>query len=382
MKIGVVTHWWCKENYGQLLQAYAFQQFLIARGHDPFLIRYFPGLLAGERGVWPRIRQKAVHPLEFVRGVLNRLTGAYQKYVLRQKRVGQTRKFDEFRTKNIRMTKQIYRSYAEICQSSEIDADIYSVGSDVVWKMLPLNDNGRVHFLDFGRTRARRIAYSPSFGTDRLSERYKLFAGPLIAKLDYVSVREQSGVGLCAEMGRHDVIRVVDPVFLLTREEWFVRFAVRLDSSSSGYFAYLLDMVEPPSFEQLDSIAKTAGETLQIETVYADMGFPEESLVDLTVPEWIERIATAKCVFTNSFHAASFSLLFHTPFVVFLKYGGMGMDDRLLSLLKSLHLQNRICSSRADIETIVRMPINWKQVDEVLTVERNKSIRFLERAGI
>ena len=57
MKIAVITHWNCFENYGQVLQGYAFQQFLKHRGHDPFIIRYFPGSyfsdrLSVRRAIW------------------------------------------------------------------------------------------------------------------------------------------------------------------------------------------------------------------------------------------------------------------------------------------------------------------------------------------
>ena len=40
MKIGIVTFWQSDDNYGQLLQCWALQQYLRNLGHDPFLIRY------------------------------------------------------------------------------------------------------------------------------------------------------------------------------------------------------------------------------------------------------------------------------------------------------------------------------------------------------
>ena len=40
MKIGIVTFWSSKDNYGQLLQLFALQTFLKELGHEPFLIRY------------------------------------------------------------------------------------------------------------------------------------------------------------------------------------------------------------------------------------------------------------------------------------------------------------------------------------------------------
>lgn len=40
MRIGVLTHYAGDDNYGQLLQCYALQQFLKQNGHDPFVIQH------------------------------------------------------------------------------------------------------------------------------------------------------------------------------------------------------------------------------------------------------------------------------------------------------------------------------------------------------
>ena len=40
MQIGVLTLWQSKDNYGQMLQCYALQQYLREKGHEPFLISY------------------------------------------------------------------------------------------------------------------------------------------------------------------------------------------------------------------------------------------------------------------------------------------------------------------------------------------------------
>ena len=39
-KIGIMTIWWSKDNYGQFLQMFALQKALEQLGHSPFLIRY------------------------------------------------------------------------------------------------------------------------------------------------------------------------------------------------------------------------------------------------------------------------------------------------------------------------------------------------------
>ena len=39
-RIGIITHWWGSQNYGQKLQAYALKTYLESLGFDVSLIRY------------------------------------------------------------------------------------------------------------------------------------------------------------------------------------------------------------------------------------------------------------------------------------------------------------------------------------------------------
>ena len=41
MKIGVLTHLRSEDNYGQILQAFALQKYLISKGHYAYLIQYY-----------------------------------------------------------------------------------------------------------------------------------------------------------------------------------------------------------------------------------------------------------------------------------------------------------------------------------------------------
>ena len=171
MKIGVITHWGDFENYGQILQGYIFQQFLKSRGHDPFIIRYYPGSLFSDVITWRRIFIRMLNMKDFFYSVWCVLRRTRAKAAARKAKISNLRDFDGFRDREMNFTKRTYRSYAELIKSDEIDADMYSVGSDVVWRTVPFNDDGRVMFLDFGRKSAKRIAYSASFGTDKISEK-------------------------------------------------------------------------------------------------------------------------------------------------------------------------------------------------------------------
>ena len=100
-----------------------------------------------------------------------------------------------------------------------------------------------------------------------------------------------------------------------------------------------------------------------------------------TIGNWVESIQKSNLSLTNSFHGAVFSILSHTPFVAFPLTGeASAMNNRLTSLLTKLGLENRIYSKGADLNSIVKTPIDWDKVDARLNDFRVESEKFLLNA--
>ena len=103
----------------------------------------------------------------------------------------------------------------------------------------------------------------------------------------------------------------------------------------------------------------------------------------VSVPEWLAKIAASDFVFTNSFHGTVFAILFHKPLVSLLLSGPMGgMNERALSLLKKLGLENRAvyADDQLAIKAAVESKIDWRLVDDALISQRVKAIDFIESA--
>ena len=97
----------------------------------------------------------------------------------------------------------------------------------------------------------------------------------------------------------------------------------------------------------------------------------------------VECVATSDFVFTNSFRGTVFAILFHKPFVSLLLRGPMsGMNERALSLLKKLGLENRAvyADDQLAIKAAVESKIDWQLVDDALISQRVKAIDFIESA--
>ena len=73
-----------------------------------------------------------------------------------------------------------------------------------------------------------------------------------------------------------------------------------------------------------------------------------------------------------------FCLLYHKPFyAVLLSNEYSKGNDRIVSLLKSVGLNNRIVSSDSDINSVKAANISWEDVDAKLSELSKKSIDFL-----
>ena len=278
MKVGVITHWWCFENYGQVLQGWAFQKFLEGRGHQAFIIKYYPGSAFSDKITVRRVIIKLFSPRLLIKSIEAILKGSRRAHESRKSRISALRDFDGFRSNQMKFTKNVYRSYNELKKSDEIDADMYSAGSDVVWKLLPFNNDGKVMFLDFGHKEARRISYSASFGDADVSYEYAKFAAPLINKMDAVSVREPTGIHICARLGRKDAVCVMDPVFLLNGE--YYRKVFNVPEKRTGVYGYFLNMKPKVPVDEIDKVAKARKQGMaKFVTVYNDMDLSESRLI-------------------------------------------------------------------------------------------------------
>lgn len=96
--------------------------------------------------------------------------------------------------------------------------------------------------------------------------------------------------------------------------------------------------------------------------------------------EFVSAIKYADYVFTDSFHGAVFSIIHGKQFYVFErnKKGHVSMNSRLYDLLDTFHLRNRLLAMDSSVEDID--DIDYKQVDSILTKEKEKSTNFLKKA--
>ena len=110
MRIGIITYWQSYDNYGQLLQCFALQKYLMNLGYDVFLIRYDFANRKLPSNKWKRLAKIAlVYPV--IKRIFQyklRQTRACQMEDLKEK--NRLRKFDDFRKSFVVSSDLVYHS--------------------------------------------------------------------------------------------------------------------------------------------------------------------------------------------------------------------------------------------------------------------------------
>jgi RNase H-fold protein (predicted Holliday junction resolvase) len=128
-KIAVSTLVNAKENYGQLLQAYALQIFLKKNGYDPMIIRYKRTFsLKDEKG----IRKLAKYFYQKVDKIIPLKTKVNDEKQLSDQVLNRHKHFDSFYEDYFKTSDQQYFTIDEL-KKNPPEADVYIAGSDQIW---------------------------------------------------------------------------------------------------------------------------------------------------------------------------------------------------------------------------------------------------------
>ena len=310
MKILTITCHDCY-NYGASLQAYALHTFLNNKGFDCSIIDYV------NKDIVPKYEFFKIfpsHPAFKLYSRLGRLGKILALYLHRNELKYWQRKkaFKDFKKKFLKTTPLNYSCIDDLKKYKPI-ADLYIVGSDQVWNTDLLNGHDPAFYLDFVDDREKCISYAASFGLSCVREKWIDFVKLHLSNFRWISVREKTGVKIASELGYH-ATQVMDPVFLLTREEWEKLCKKKIKER------YLLLYYLGPEYPLVKDICTQIATQYKLK-IYAVCGgrsisFADKNLNNAGPIEFIEYIKDASFVVSTSFHATAFSVLFNKQFMV------------------------------------------------------------------
>lgn len=368
-KLGIITFSNTLDNYGQVLQYLATQEYLSQRGHEVFLYQS----LGHKKWSIFRLKRKLRKMIKFIYNlfqksscisiknkhndrdvqvveneeeklmVFRRWTEITEKYERTNPRY-----FERFRSRNFNVLK---------CYYEDLDGFYaFAVGSDQTWSYLSEDT-----MLDFVPSKVRRFSLASSIGHKVFTSDEIRRAKDSLNKFDFLTVREQSGLDFCFACGRCDAQIVLDPSFLLKKKDYekFVD-TQEIEVQKPYVFIYLLGADIAPSIADMFLWAKDNNlEVVYVASQGREDDFPKKYA---TVEQWLYLLKNAEYVFTNSYHGMSLSIIYHKQFLTFPLVGLMEqMNGRILQLSQVNRLNNRIY--KGDFND-VKEPVDWDYVDK------------------
>ncbi|MCB8565223.1 polysaccharide pyruvyl transferase family protein [Fusobacterium ulcerans] len=369
-KIGTIT-FHCAYNYGAMLQTYALQQKIKDKGYKTEVINFVPDELNDEY---------KVKLLNFSKGI-KKFISSLTTYNINKKR---EEIFKKFLNEKIEISLKEFRTVEEL-KKVKLDYDLCITGSDQVWN--PAIVHSTAYFLDFGSRNMGRISYAASFGQENILKEYERKIGNLLKNFDFISIREKSGVNLVKKLSEKNAIQVLDPVFLLSKEEWkfLENDVIEKLNLKNGYILLYSMEKNQKLLEYAEKIKEHINKPIVI--IHSSYGLKAQieilksKNINIAVAgpqEFITLFVNADFIITNSFHGTSFSIIFDKPF---LSIPHSTRNTRLESILNLLKLEKRFLKDTDKYLTAKELLIkgNFKDVDtdRIMKKEIEKSENFL-----
>ncbi len=382
MKVGILT-WRRGYNYGTNLQSYALQYLLKNRFRvDAELIDYV-GDAGGDclekkslryilDGFLSRVRVRADRHIKLRKAkYYNHLYAA--EYKIKGRNVESFCRMITFSS--------LVSTPAELSNLNNI-YDAFICGSDQIWNPTHIN---RRYFLDFAERGKRIISYAPSLGTKRLPRYMHNKYRELLKNFTAISTRESLSAQNLSKVLERDVFHTLDPVFLLTHDEW-MNLAKYSENSEGDYLLCYFISDNRSCYRDAERYAREHNLKIVSLVVGGAGGFEIKGAtidVESGPQEFLGLIEKATCVMTNSFHCVAFSILYHKDFYAFSANMHSEMADidfRFTDLLSLLDIEERFVGNNLyshidDIE-----PIDYLSVQEIVDNKKQESINFLRRS--
>lgn len=368
-------------NYGSQLQSYATTVELRNRGIDFEIIRY-------KKKITPALLIKSLPRLFNPVFINDRVLVRYQKRLILKTRPEieknnniRNAALAKFSNERFTSLSPVYLGYKELCNASKI-YDGVMVGSDQLWAPGGITSN--FYNLMFADDETLKFSYSASFGVSQIEEKYHKLYNKFLSRMDYISVRENSGKKLVEALSSNTAEVVVDPVLLLDDEQWLKEIPNKRLYDEPYIFAYFLGK----SFEYRQAVTEFAKKKgLKIVTEHhmdsynkADEGFGDYAPFDIGPAEFVNLIRNAEYVFTDSFHGSVFSMLYKKQFMVFDRYSANAItskNSRIDSFCENYGLSERRFKGNI---SVVDNAIDYDSVLKKVEEHRNKSKAFLDKA--
>ncbi len=341
MKIGIVTQYYRSENYGGNLQAYALCRAINKLGFDAEQICYDAS--SGKQtssqlqnGIGVRLKRYLKNPIRAIRVLENKI---YRRMV-RDNKILRSKAFCSFNLGVINHSELVYGD-DDIVNSNDV-YDLFITGSDQVWNTKWYNS---VYFLNFVRNDKFKMSYAASVSKFSLDEEEKNIFRNEVRNYLAVSVRERTSVDLLKDVIEGTEIEWnLDPTLILDCEDWDEIASPRIENERYVLGFYISG---DSSFRKAAvKFAKNKGlKYIELPVYEKNFHYSDRNMYSIGPAEFLSLIKYSDYVFTDSFHASVFSIMFDIEFFVFSRKDHPAMKSRLIDLTELFDCSSRLCDS-------------------------------------
>lgn len=333
MKVAIITHYYNSKNYGGNLQAYALCKALRKMGVDAEQISF---------NRYVNRKKNKITLKKIVKKVLLTTSNLINRDACRNIRL-RNKAFEQFNRTVIPHSQVVYSS--DNISECVDNYDIFITGSDQVWHPIAYCPEYGLEFVPSDKI---KLSYAASLAVNEITSEYRNVLKKALADFRAVSVRESSAVELLKNTVKTEIYVSLDPVFLLSQDDWN-EVCGDFSYKTPYIFCYFLG---DNSASRIVAEKYAKKHNLKILTLpfllgnyrKCDKNFGNEKLYDVSPADFLALVKGAQIVFTDSFHAAVFSIIYEKEFVVFdreSRSSAKSMKTRLRCLLDTFDLSER-----------------------------------------
>lgn len=383
MKVGLILSF-KGTNYGMMLQAFATQSYLDMNNAENEIIT---------------IKKESSVSDEF-KNVIRHLSPAAMKASLRKRKrrkiVAQTPEISSAHKLRVKAGEMfvashlhdivVFSGYENAARAVKNKYACVMIGSDQQWS--PACFYSELNTLMFVPNDVKKASYATSMGVSQIPNYTHKRLKQFISRMDYVSVREETGKQIITDVTKRSDVQVVpDPTFLLRREDWDKLILDSIPKEKRYIFCYFLgDSCE--TINIVNDFAQSVGiEVIAVRNIESyskkKVDYGNATVVDgPSVDEFVNYIRHAFLVCTDSFHGTVFSIINNVDFVTFYRTSNKdknSRNSRIDDLLGKFELSDRIYSDNSDIAQIVKDSIDYEKVNAILESLRSVGRNYLEK---
>lgn len=356
MLIGIITYH-NAINYGAVLQSYALSQYLIEIGHEVEIIDYRCPAVDAQYNI------KSFRNCSSIYNYINH-------NVTCMLHAGKKRSFKKF-IKQLPLSEQYTRN--DLLKG--IPYDIVVVGSDQVFNP-DCNRSDTSYLLDFVKN-IPHYSYAASMGSIEQFKTFKCETTRLLQSFNGISLRENDAAEYLTEILGRDCKTVVDPVWLVSKENW-EKFSRDYSKTIEPYifvynlmdFRFMRDYV----FE----LAKKTGLKVIVanRTLIGEYQYfhKAKNASNISPDTFLGLIKGSDFFVTDSFHGTLLAIIFEKQFAVALNPGTLTTNSRFSSIVNDMGLHEQVLKD--DNDPFIK-EIDFSSIKKKMTTQIEYSKQYI-----